>query len=239
MYIDIHTHILPDLDDGANGMEQAKKMLKIAYENQITEMIATPHNKANRHNPSVKTIKKSVEELQNYADEKEYGIKIYTGTEAFYRSELVELLQEKKVCTMADSSYILVEFSPVDDYAYMRDGLYNLVSGGYRPVVAHVERYQCLMKDQSRVDELMGMGCYMQVNVGSITGKFGFNTKSDTKKLLKNGRVHFIATDAHNDEKRAPEMEKCIQKLFRRYEETYITDLVWNNAKKVIANEYI
>ena len=239
MYIDIHSHILPELDDGAQGMAQAREMLKIAYENHISVIIATPHNKANRHNPSRNTIECRAADLQRYADESSYNIQIYTGTEFFYRSELAELLNQQEVCTMAGTSYVLVEFSPLDNYAYIRDGLYNLLAAGYRPIIAHIERYQCVMKDQRLVDELIDMGCFAQVNAGSILGKFGFHTKSDTKKLLKNGRVHFIASDAHNDKERAPELELCARKLYRIYAKAYIDDLLFQNAKKLIANEYI
>ena len=239
MYIDLHNHILPGLDDGARDMKQSHEMLKIAYENHISVIVATPHNKANRHNPGKDTIEKYVAQLQEYADEQGYGIRLYSGTEFFYRSELTELLNQQEVCTMAGTSYVLVEFSPLDNYAYIRDGLYNLLAAGYRPIIAHIERYQCVMKDQRLVDELIDMGCFAQVNAGSILGKFGFHTKSDTKKLLKNGRVHFIASDAHTDKERAPELELCARKLYRIYAKAYIDDLLFQNAKKLLANEYI
>ncbi|MDD2971677.1 MAG: protein-tyrosine-phosphatase [Lachnospiraceae bacterium] len=239
MYIDIHSHILPGLDDGAADVAESLNMLKIAYENEITAIIVTPHNKANRHNASKQTIEKRAGELQCYADEHAYGMRIYSGAELYYRSELVELLNQDKVCTMAGSAYVLVEFSPMDDYAYIRDGLYNILSAGYRPIIAHVERYQSVMKDQNVVDTLIDMGCYVQVNVGSVMGRFGFRTKNDAKKLLKNGRVHFLATDAHNATERAPEMKNCIYKLYRKYDEKYIDDLIYKNARKVIENVYI
>ena len=81
MYIDLHNHILPGLDDGARDMKQSHEMLKIAYENHISVIVATPHNKANRHNPGKDTIEKYVAQLQEYADEQGYGIRLYSGTE--------------------------------------------------------------------------------------------------------------------------------------------------------------
>ncbi|MDD2970830.1 MAG: protein-tyrosine-phosphatase [Lachnospiraceae bacterium] len=239
MYIDIHSHILYGLDDGSKNVEQSFKMLKIAHENEIQDIIVTPHNKANRHNASKRTIEERMAELQHHADENGYGMHLYAGTEFYYRSELVELLNQKKVCTMADSAYVLIEFSPRDDYAYIRDGLYAILSAGYRPIIAHIERYQAIMKDQSLVDDLIDMGCYVQVNVGSVMGRFGFRTKSDTRKLLQNGRVHFLATDAHNDTERPPEIDSCVRKLYRKYDEKYIDDLIYKNARKVIENVYI
>ncbi len=238
-YIDIHSHILPGIDDGPENMQQSLAMLRIAKEEGIGSIIVTPHYKSERHSANRETIINSISELQQKSDAEKYGITIYAGNELYYRSNLKELLEAGCMCTLASSSYILVEFSPMDDYAYIRNGLYHILSEGYRPVIAHIERYRCMLRKQELVYELIGMGCYVQVNAGSIIGSFGYITKKYTLQLLKKGFVHFVATDAHNDKKRAPLMKKCARKLYRRFDKDYVDALLFKNAEKIITNEYI
>lgn len=238
-YIDIHSHILPGIDDGSGNTAQSMAMLRLAKEEGFTSILVTPHNKAHGHWANRDTIIKMTAELQYQADKLGYGIKLYPGNELFYRSSIVELLEAEKICTLASSSYVLVEFAPMDDYGYIRDGLYHILSAGYRPVIAHIERYQCMIRKQELIDELIGMGCYIQVNAGSITGKFGYLTQKYTKQILKRGCVHFVATDAHNCEERAPLIHKCAEKLYRKFDNNYVDNLLYKNAQKIIVNEYI
>lgn len=240
MYIDIHSHILPVLDDGAKSFAQSLNMLKIAHENNVTRIIATPHYKEHRMVHSVDTIDARMRQLREaVAESGMKEIKIYRGTEIYYHRNVVELLNNQVISTLADTSYVLVEFSPKDEYSYIRSGLYELLSAGYRPVIAHIERYESIMRKMERVEELIRMGCYVQVNSGSIMGKFGFHTKLDTGKLLKHHLVHFVASDAHNDVNRAPLLDKCARKLSRKIGDGYVERIFYGNAKKLLNNEYI
>ncbi|MDE7445684.1 MAG: hypothetical protein K2N15_08310 [Lachnospiraceae bacterium] len=238
-YIDIHSHILPQIDDGADSFETSMKMLHIAWKNGIGAIILTPHNKPMRHNASPATIQNLIKKLEEEALHRGIEIRLYAGNEVYYRSDILETLEDMQACTMAGSSYVLVEFGPMDDFDYIKGGIYRVLSGGYRPIIAHIERYRSICTKEERVEELIEMGCYVQVNAGSIMGQYGFGAKHFTRRLLKQDMVHFIATDAHNADKRKPELENCVRYISRKYSEAYASKLVYENPVQVIRNEYI
>ena len=133
------------------------------------------------------------------------------------------MLEDGKVCTLNESSYILVEFSPMDDARYIRNSLSELQNMGYDPIVAHVERYMSLHKGSfEKIQELREMGILIQVNAASVTGGFGKPTKALVEKLLKKQLVDFIGTDAHSDKSRAPKMLECAQILQKNCDADYV-----------------
>lgn len=238
-YIDIHSHILPGLDDGSENLEMSVKMLRLAMQNGIRAIILTPHYKPMRRNPSAETVEKTVEALKDRMREEKIDIRLYVGNEIYYSSEVLLSLQVGEIFTMANSSYLLVEFNPAEDYGYIRDGLYRLMSEGYYPIIAHVERYINLMKKKSRIKELADMGSLIQVNASSITGDSGRQMKKDVKWLLEQGYVHFAATDSHDDRKRTPEMRRAAEYVSKKYGEAYSRQIFYENAEKILRNDYL
>lgn len=238
-YIDIHSHILPGVDDGAQDLEMSIRMLCLASENGIGKIILTPHNKPMHHNFGPKKMRILSEQLEKEMRRKGLEIELYIGNEIYYRSDILELLEEEKACTMAGSTYVLVEFGPMDDYDYIRSGIYRLTSGGYQPILAHVERYGSICSHTGRVEELVKLGGYIQVNAGSVMGQYGYQAKYFTRRLLKQQMVHFVATDAHNDEKRGPYLLDCAKYIDKKYGGEYAQRIFWDNPEHVIAGEYI
>jgi len=143
------------------------EMLDIAWKQGIRKIIATPHYMPGDRNPEVSAIKEAAEKLQAYAERKSYDMQIYTGNEIYYHDEVPELLEAGRILTLADSSYVLVEFSPMEDYKYIRNNLARLQSEGYSPIIAHVERYANIVKKGTeRIQELKEMGS--KVYVGAL-----------------------------------------------------------------------
>ncbi len=237
--IDIHSHILPGVDDGAVNHKTSMKMLEIAWNDGIRQVILTPHNKPMRHNVSLKTLQKLAEDLDIEARHQGMTFTFYMGNEIYYRSDIIEALEEGKACTMARSSYILVEFSPMDDFDYIRKGIYQVLSAGYRPIIAHIERYQCMLNKPEHVASLHKMGCYIQVNAGSVMGQYGFAIKRMTRKLLKQELVSFIASDAHDTEKRAPRLKECAKYISKKFGDEYRQRLFEENPEKLLTDKYI
>lgn len=233
-YFDIHSHILPGVDDGSQSMEQSMEMLSIAAENGITEMVLTPHNKAERKNVSVAGIHKRIKALEVELEKQGLSITLYPGAEIFYRDGVVELLEDGAMSTIAGSRCVLVEFQPMENFSYIRSAVYELVSDGYIPILAHIERYECLVTKQERIKELVDRGALMQVNAATIVGKLGYKAKQQAKKLLKQRLVHFVATDAHDTGKRGPYLDECARYLNKKYGEEYAAQLLWENAWCVI-----
>lgn len=238
-YIDIHAHLLYGLDDGAKDFETSMQMFRIAEKNNIGKIILTPHYKPMRHNASPGKIAQMITHLDEQLKKEGIDIQLLAGNEIYYHSEAVTKLEEKKACTMAASDYVLVEFSPMDEFEYIRNGIYQVMAGGYRPILAHAERYECIARQIERVDDLIQMGCYIQLNAGSVMGQFGFATKQFARKLLKQQKVHFVATDAHDTAKRAPNLNECARYISKKYDDDYTRMLLYENPLCIIQNKYI
>lgn len=236
--IDIHSHILPGLDDGAKDWNMSCEMLDIAWKQGIRKIIATPHYMPGDRNPDVSVIKEAAEKLQNYANRKSYDMQIYTGNEIYYHDEVPELLEAGKILTMANSSYVLVEFSPMEDYRYIRNNMARLQSEGYSPIIAHVERYANIVKKGTeRIQELKEMGVMIQVNASTLEGKMGLKMQLMAMSLLKKQLIHLIGTDAHSSGGRAPKLEKCRNIIEKKCSEKYANKLLYRNAEKYILQD--
>jgi len=236
-YTDIHIHIMPGVDDGSPDLACSLNMFRIAKENNIRKMILTPHQKPDRRCVSVEGIQKRIDILRDELRQNHIDIDIYPGSELLYYSELSDKLEAGSVSTLAGSRYVLAEFLPNESWQYIRDGLYDLSCSGYYPIVAHAERCQQLVTNPDRIDELIQMGCYIQMNAGSITGDWGFGLKLASRKLLKEGLVHFLGTDAHSDTgKRTPKMEQCASWLTKKLGEAQAQRLLFENAEHIFEN---
>lgn len=238
-YIDIHSHILPGLDDGAKNFDISLRMLRRAEEEQISDMILTPHYKPMRHNSSPDRVEDVLYELEERKQAAGISVQLYLGNEIYYSSEVIPALREGKAFTMAGSSYVLTEFNPGEDYAYIRDAAYSLLAEGYSPILAHIERYECLMDKKVRVEELYDMGCCLQVNASSITGDNGMECKRNAKWLLKREYVHFVASDCHDDKRRMPGLAEAAAYVSRKYGEAYCGRIFRDNANALLRGCYI
>lgn len=230
--IDIHSHILPGVDDGAKSIDETIEMLRIAWHEGITDMIVTPHYQSGRYFTQAEKIKEKVNYIQSLAKDNHIPVRLYPGTEVYFRSGLEERLDSGQLATMNGSGYMLVEFSPIEEFTYIRNAAEEILGLGYTPIFAHIERFRCMREDINRVKELKNMGCHIQANAGSITGDCGFGTKRYMNKLLKEHLIDYIGTDAHNTCGRAPHAKKCAELLHRKYGEEYAECVLYKNAEK-------
>lgn len=239
-FIDIHSHILSGVDDGAGSIAESISMLRQAQKEGISAVILTPHQKPERRCVSVRGIREKIVRLQMEMERQHIQIALYPGSELLYWHGLRERLEDGRVCTLAGSRYVLVEFLPDENWQYIRDGLYDLACGGYRPVVAHVERCMQLAAEPEKVRELINMGCYIQMNAGSITGLSGLAMKRGARRLIKEELVHFVATDAHRETgKRSVQLKKCAAYLIQKYGQEHAERLLYRNAQKILTDEEI
>lgn len=204
--IDIHAHILPDIDDGAYNMEEAQEMLMMAFRQGIHNIIATPHYKRGQ---SPEYIIKLYRKLQQSAFEIHKQYQIFLGQEILYSEDILEDLKEKRAFTMCGSTYVLIEFDPFIPYSRMFQSLRKIILARYIPILAHMERYPCLRK-KGRVKELIDSGCMLQMNYSSITG-YPFNKNVRwCRHQIKKEYVHMMGTDMHHINKRKPEIKKAL-----------------------------
>lgn len=237
--IDIHSHILPGADDGSDSFEMSMRMLKCAVDDGISGIILTPHNKPGHRHLHFSKMTSNVEKLQKLMAEGNIKIELYIGSELYYRSGLLEEIENDMSATLAGSRYVLLEFAPLEDYDYIRNGCYSVLMGGYYPVLAHVERYQNVCSQKYGIDELIEMGCYIQVNAGSVMGKAGPKAKRFVRNILKRRQVHFIATDAHDLKGRPPYLSDCADYIGRKYGADYSEKLFHENPLCVIEDKDI
>ena len=171
MLVDIHCHILPGVDDGAPDMETSRAMIRDAYEQGVRYIIATPHYRPEMFEPSMKKVIRVYHELRDYAEE--VGIGLRLGCEYYRNEQMIRHLDKKLRPTMLGSRYVLTEFSTNDSFVTVRNYIYELITKGYRPIVAHVERYFCCQEPE-RIQELKKLGAQTQINADSVLGKKGF-----------------------------------------------------------------
>ena len=238
-FIDMHCHILPALDDGAGNMEKTREMLQIAYEEGIREIIATPHFFASKKSASVEQIEDMIYEVERQMQQWGFEIKLYPGNEIYYRSEVPDLLEEGKIATLAGSRYVLVEFDPVTEYSYLRDGILKLDSYGYIPILAHTERYECLWKKKEKLQRVKDHGGLIQVNASSFQGGMFDEMAKRARYLMKNDLLDFIGTDAHSTGKRSPRMKETASYLYKKLGSKKADRILVENPKAVIEDKSI
>ena len=238
-FIDLHSHVLPALDDGAKDFSKTREMLQMAYEEGIREIIATPHFFASRKSASVEEIKENIRSVKEAMEDWGFSIELYSGNEIYYRSEVAELLEEGKICTLADSRYVLVEFEPTTDYSYLRDGILKLDSYGYIPILAHAERYECLWEKKERLQRVKDHGGLIQVNASSFHGGMFDEMAKRAKYIMKNDLLDFVGTDAHSTGKRSPKMKETASHLYKKLGEKKAEQILLKNPKAVIQGEEI
>lgn len=237
--VDIHSHILPGVDDGSKDMDMTREMLRIAWSEGIRTMIATPHHRRGYAMAPAEKLKEVYQAVCIEAQKINPDFKIYLGSELFRSHSLGERLQSGEALTMAGTKYILVEFLPSDPYRELYSALRRLQMIGYKPIVAHAERYQCLVKEPALTEELVEMGCYIQVNASSVVGGNGFSAKRYIKKLLKYEMIHFLGTDTHDLENRSPVIQKSAAYIARKCSEEYARRLCSENALRILQGKSV
>ena len=232
--VDVHCHILPGLDDGPGELARSVAMLRLAASEGITDMIATPHFHQGRYTASPETVLRAMWRVQRAADAARIPIQIYPGNEIYYFDDMLPSLKGQGICTMNGTDMVLVEFSPAVLYRTMQNALDRISSEGYQPILAHAERYECLLKDMDGVFFLHDSGVHIQVNAGTVTGKSGAEAKRFAHRLLEEHTVDYIGTDAHGCSHRAPEMAQCRKIIEKKYGGEYAYQVMRGNAEKFL-----
>lgn len=239
MYTDIHNHCLPGVDDGAPSLETALAMLRISERAGVRQVIATPHYHYRRGHADASEVQKKTAELSEAAKREGISVELFCGNEIYYSHDVAGLLREKRILTMAESEYALIEFSPTAGFESVRDGLYEILSGGYRPILAHADRVHTLVEHPYQVSELIEMGVYIQINAESVKSDTTRPVKKFVRALLENQMVHFVASDAHDVRVRTPDMSRDLTYIGKKYGERMLRQLLCENPGKIIRNEII
>lgn len=236
-FVDIHTHILPGVDDGAKDLADALNLLHMARKNGTTDVILTPHYRGKFRKNTPEQLRACFETLNAEVRRSIPDMNLYLGNEAAMDRELGEKIAEGRVLSINDSRYVLLEFDYSCAYIRMMDGVMNVFSCGYIPIIAHAERYDILRKNKRLIDEILQLGALVQINADSVLGKAGLGTKWYCRRLLGQGKVHFIASDAHDEQERTPVLGECFQYVSKRYGEDYAWALFRDNAQALLLGQ--
>ena len=239
-YIDLHTHILPGIDDGAESTDEALRMAGIAYEEGIRLIIATPHYGI--MNPGFSRFKaEEVFEHTRSAIKAKYpDMGFGMGNEIFYTGPaMIDHLAKGAALTIAGTDYVLVEFSPADPLKKMEAGIRDLRLSGFRPILAHAERYEDLYKDLGAVEDIIDAGAIIQINSRSLTrGRLDKRTRW-VRQLIKEDMVHLISSDCHNDTTRAPIMAEAAKKLREWTDDETLIKIMAENPRRILQNKFL
>jgi protein-tyrosine phosphatase len=209
--IDIHSHILPGIDDGSKSIKMTLDMLKKAEEDGTTKIVATPHFCRGYGETHYEEVKGLVKDFNSLVKSEGININIDYGQEVYYSDNMIEDYKDGIIGTINDSRYLLFELPMKQFDKETFDILYELQVMDIVPILAHPERYKPIMDKPSYINKFINEGILFQMNSGSITGSFGANVKKTAEILLENGIYNFIGSDAHNDSNRCTGMAQSIE----------------------------
>lgn len=236
--MDLHCHILPGVDDGAEDLTEALAMLRIARDSGVTEMAATPHFPGVME--SVRLLQKlyaRLRRLEDAARREGIDVTLYPGAEVLCLPQTVELAQAQLLPTLGDSRCVLLEFHFDTPFAVMDDLLEKIAGFGYLPVVAHPERYEAILDDPRGVRKWFADGYIIQLNKGSILGHFGYSIRKTAQWILEGGLAHLVASDGHSARQRTPDMHRVRQALEDLCPMDYVYILLEENPARLIRGQ--
>lgn len=235
--VDIHTHILPGIDDGSRNIEESIDIINYLYSIGITDIVLTSHyvaDTAYNYNQlvRVKLLNTLKEKLNND------NIHLYLGNEVYLTDKVIDLLETHEISTINDTKYMLVELPLAGYLNNFQSILCDLNSYGIVPIIAHPERYSFIQKNKKRVRELLEFDCLLQCNIDSLIGKYGKRAKRVMKWLLKNDLVQFVATDTHyvDDDKK---LKKAYNKLKKIVGTDKFLELTCTNPTKILNSQEV
>ena len=234
--IDIHSHLIPNVDDGAKSPEETIELIKEAREAGITDIILTPHYIINSYEQNAETLILLKDKLQQIINSENIKVNLHIGMEVYITDNLVEILKQNKILTLAGSKYLLMELPLNTNVQYLDMVIFKLIEDNIIPIIAHPERYKFVQEDPSKVRELIDSGCLIQSNIGSILGIYGKKAKKTIKYLLKNDLINFIATDTHRKNTIYPLLEKGIKKIEKITGKEKVEELTNLNVQKILNN---
>ena len=237
--IDFHNHVLHDVDDGPKTIEESMKMLSCASAQGITDIVQTvlfQHPKMEGKSVDYDYLLSKVKEIQMLIDKNNLNIKMHLSAEVFYLPNLVEISSNPLV-TIGNSKYMLIEFSTNIFPTGYDDEIFKLQMHGINPIIAHPERYRFVQKDIKILEKWIGRDYVIQIDAGSILGHFGNKVKKISYRMIEEGYIHLIGSDAHNNKKR----NFCIKEAYDLLKTDFssIVDILKHNSCKILKGESV
>lgn len=242
--IDIHSHIVFDVDDGPQSRGESKVLLEEAYAQGVRTIVSTSHRRKGMFETPEDKIAANFREVKQLAQEIGPDLTILYGAEIYFSGDALEKLEKDLIPRLNGTRYALIEFSMNTPYRDIHSALSKILLLGITPVIAHIERYHALENDEKRVKELINMGCYTQINSSSVLKPklFGDAHKFMKKRaayFLEKNLVHVVASDMHNLDNRPPFMKEAYELITKKYGRDRARDLFETNPAKILRDQII
>ena len=231
--VDIHSHIIPHVDDGSLSLNMSIEMLRKAYEQGVRSVVCTSHDSC-----STKSYIKNFKELQKQAAIENINIKLYYGCEMYCDDDIVEEIIDElnhgNILTLNGTKYVLIEFNPYETADVILECIKRISLAGYIPVLAHTERHFGLSMESKYISSLQEYGCLFQVNAYSIVNESDKTIKSFAIKLLNEKAISFIGSDAHRTNHRPYMINSGVDYIYRNCDIEYANDICYRNAQHLL-----
>lgn len=234
--IDLHCHILPGIDDGAPDLATSLEMARMAAADGIKLIACTPHMMPGVYDNTGPQVREAIVALQTQLDDAGIDLRLMTGADIHLQTGLARGLKDGRLLSLNDSRYFL--FEPPHHVAPPRleDAVFDVMAAGYQPLITHPERLSWIESHYEIMKKMVHGGAWMQITCGSITGRFGRRPQYWAERMLDEGLVHLIATDAHNLRNRKPNMSEARQAVADRLGEDEAHNMTVVRPRLVVEN---
>ena len=234
--IDIHNHILPNMDDGASSWDISLKMCQEASDDGIKIIVATPHTLNGVYENNPQDIEEKVKILNQKLKENNISLQILPGSEVHLRDDIIEKIKNQEILTLNKSNYILLEFPHTQIPLHIEEILFQIQIMGITPILSHVERNLEFQRKPNLLTNLIQKGALAQLTAASLCGSFGSKIRKFARELLANGLIYCIASDAHSDSTkgRNPILSKALIEAAKIIGQDAVLDLVQTHPKRRI-----
>src|SRR5215212_2809950 len=234
--IDLHSHLLPAVDDGAPDLATALDMACMAVDDGITCMACTPHMLPGVYDNDAADIRHRVSMLNQQLIENDINLSLVVGSDAHIRPDFISCLREGTILTLHDSRYVLVEPPHSVLPRSLDNFLFNILTAGYVPILTHPERLAWIASNYAMIENIVRSGVWLQVTAGSLCGNFGKAARYWAQRLLADGLVHILASDAHNLDSRAPHLARARELAEIEVGASEADNLVFGRPRQILEN---
>ncbi|MGD9569980.1 MAG: tyrosine-protein phosphatase [Sedimentibacter sp.] len=236
--IDMHTHILFGVDDGAKTPDDSLALIKDEINKGVNQIILTPHYNKRHSDLNIEKITENFNILKESILQENLEIELFLGSEVYLDFNYYDTIWKEPIITLADSDYVLIEFSMTDIPKNIPEICYEIRLKGLIPIIAHVERYDILYDNSQLIKDILNEGAHFQVNATTVINKEGRGSYKFANYLLKNELVSFVASDVHNIESRAFYLDKAYSIVNKICSHNYAEKIFNENQENIIMNKY-
>ncbi|MBR2840101.1 hypothetical protein IKE82_02110 [Candidatus Saccharibacteria bacterium] len=232
--IDIHSHVLPGVDDGAETLADSVEILRELAAQGVTDVIATPHyvDETIYMSPRRENAR-LLDELRHELSREKVDVRLYLGNEIFIFGKISDLTKINRIASLNDSEYLLVELPMSGEYPNHEDVFRDLIREGYKIVLAHPERYTAAQEDFAMLERLFEMGVLLQCNTGSFIRQYGKHAEKTAVRLAKAGMIFALGSDVHHVRGRE-DITLTLKKLRKYYNSDELEQVLVGNPRKIV-----